>query len=242
VSLKSGSQVRLKKDTGFVQVNFGGGASPTLHPDSDSRWNLVAASAAPFQEDAFLAYRDTIDISGVSMADLSMVNQGSGVIRRGVMGQANLLENLNVIDMHILSLTPLTGDPLPYFAMMFGLPTGRSITDDRLLMVNIQSFKRGQQDSSFTFSQNDASVYGSASTFSSDKIYVYRLVAMYRIAFVTSSGAGPARAPIDPAINGHIFAPATSFAQLVQLKEFDTVATAYAVYRGNELDQTFDNP
>lgn len=240
MSLKSGSDIRLKKETGFLQVDFNSGVAPAISAFSDDGWTVLAANAGALQEDIYCLWQDTIDVSGVQMADLSMVNQGTGVVRRGVHTQASLFENLNIIDMHVVSLVPLNLTAAQWVSMSLGLDSGVPLTDDRLLMVNIASFKRGQQDSSFTFSQNDGAVYGSASTFSNTRLHVYRYVAMYRVAYITASpGPGPTPAPF--AGSGIMTAPNTSVAQLCKLQEFDSVATAYAIYRGNDLQQTFDN-
>jgi len=241
VSLKSGSDIRLKKETGFLQVDFNGDPlnPPTISSFSDDGWTTLASNSAALQEDIYCLWQDTIDVSGVQMADLSMVNQGTGVVRRGIHTQATLYENLNIIDMHVVSLVPLNLTAAQWVSMSLGLDSGVPLTDDRLLMVNIASFKRGQQDSSYTFSQNDGAVYGSASTFSNTRLHVYRYVAMYRVAYIQSTGPGPTPAPI--AGTGIMTAPNTSVAQLCRLEEFNDVATAYAIYRGNELQQSFDN-
>lgn len=240
MSLKSGSDIRLKKETGFLQVDFVSGVAPAISTFSDDGWTVLGANQSPTQEDIACLWQDTIDISGVQMADLSMVNQGTGVVRRGVHTQASLYENLNILDMHVVSLVPLNLTAAEWVFMSLGLDSGLPLTDDRLLMVNIASFKRGQQDASFTFSQNDGAVYGSASTFSNTRLHVYRYVAMYRLPYITSApGPGPTPAPF--AGTGNMTAPNTSIAQLCRLEEFNDVATAYAIYRGNDLQQSFDN-
>ena len=238
MSLKSGSDIRLKKDTDFLQVSFAAGVAPSIASGSD--WSVLDATTTAESQQGYFLWEDTLDITGVQMADLSMVNQGSGVVRRGIVAQGTLYENLNIIDAHVISLVPLNLTSGQWLSLVYGLDANLPLTDDRLLMVNVQSYKRGQQDASFTFSQNDGAVYGSASTFSNTRLHLYRYVAMIRNSYITAS-PGPGPLPVPLAGAGVMQVPSTSFAQLCRLEEFNPVATAYAIYRGNDLQQSFDN-
>lgn len=243
MSLKSGSDIRLKKDTDFLQVSFV--ATPAPVPPtiaSGVEWSVLDATATATSQQGYFLWEDVLDITGVQMADLSMVNQGSGVVRRGIVAQGTLYENLNIIDAHVISLVPLNLSALEWLSLVYGLDRSLPLSDDRLLMVNVQSYKRGQQDASFTFSQNDGAVYGSASTFSNTRLHLYRYVAMIRNSYVSAAGPGAPPTAVNLAGDGVMQVPSTSFAQLCRLEEFNAVATAYAIYRGNEVQQTYDNP
>lgn len=242
MSLKSGDVVPIRKTTDFLQVNFNAGVNPVIA--FGEGWELLAALQSPTQESALCLWSDRIDLAGISAADLSMVNTGTAIQRRGVYNQGGLLENLNIIEAHVVSVSPLNLTVAQWnFLLVFGT-TNAPVTDDRILLIQGNSWKRGQQDTSYTLVNSDTFAYGAASEFSSDRLYVYRVAQFIRTPFtyVDTAGPSPVLIQLPFTTNGFMAIPETQFVQALGLEEFNAVSTAYAIYRGNELQQTYDNP
>lgn len=242
MSLKDGEVVPIRKTTDFLQVNFNAGSDPVIAYGEG--WELLSALSNPIQEQAVCLWSDRIDLAGITAADLSMVNTGTAIQRRGVYTQAGLLENLNIIEAHVVSVSPLNLTPTQWTSLALGLNSSTPITDDRILLIQGNSWKRGQQDTSYTLVNSDTFAYGAASEFSSDRLYVYRVAQFIRTPFtyVDSAGPVPALIQLPFTTNGFMAVPETQFVQALGLEEFNAVSTAYAIYRGNELQQSYDNP
>jgi hypothetical protein len=243
VSLKDGEVVPIRKTTDALQVDF------DVHPTAPvinfgEGWELLSSFSNPIQQQAVCLWSDRIDLAGISAADLSMVNTGTAIQRRGVYTQANLLENLNILEAHVVSVSPLNFTATQWVFLLAGLTSNSPITDDRILLIQGNSWKRGQQDSSYTLVNSDTFAYGAASEFSSDRLYVYRLAQFVRTPFtyVDSAGPVPALIQLPFSTTGFMAVPETQFVQALGLEEFNAVSTAYAIYRGNELQQSYDNP
>jgi len=242
VSLKDGDVVPIRKTTDFLQVDFTAGADPTIN--TGEGWVLLSATSGATQEQAVCLWSDRIDLAGISAADLSMVNTGTAIQRRGVYSQGGLLENLNIIEAHVVSVSPLNLTATQWIFMLLGANGSTPITDDRILLIQGNSWKRGQQDTSYTLVNSDTFAYGAASEFSSDRLYVYRVAQFIRTPFtyVDSAGPVPALIQLPFTTNGFMAVPETQFVQAIGLEEFNAVSTAYAIYRGNDLQQSYDNP
>jgi len=242
VSLKDGEVVPIRKATKFLSVDFTAGVDPSIN--TGQGWSTLLASSSPTTQSILCLWQDEINVAGIQAADLSMINTGTAVARRGLYTQSGLLENLNTIDIHVVSVAPLNWTAAQWNFLVIGYNSNTPITDDRIILIQGQSWKRGQQDASYTMSLADTFAFGGVSEFSTDRLYVYRMVAMYRnsYVYVDTSGPGPGiLTPLPLVGGGAIAVPQTQFVQAVGLEEFNSVSTAYAIYRGNELDQSFDN-
>ncbi len=242
MSLKDGEIVPIRKTTDYLQVDFTAGANPVIA--FGEGWELLSALQSPTQESALCLWSDRIDLAGISAADLSMVNTGTAISRRGVYTQGGLLENLNILEAHVISVSPLNLSNLEWTFLLVSGTTNAPVTDNRILLIQGNSWKRGQQDTSYTLVNSDTFAYGAASEFSSDCLYVYRVAQFVRTPFTYVDAAGPAPALIQLPFttNGFMAVPETQFVQALGLEEFNAVSTAYAIYRGNDLQQSFDNP
>lgn len=242
MSLKDGDVVPIRKTTDYLQVDFNAGVNPNIA--FGENWELLSATQGPTQEQAVCLWSDRIDLAGISAADLSMVNTGTAIQRRGVYVQANLLENLNILELHVVSVSPLNLSAAQWIFMFVGANNRTPISDERILLIQGNSWKRGQQDTSYTLVNSDTFAYGAASEFSTDRLYVYRVVQFIRTPFsyVDSAGPVPALIQLPFSTSGFMAVPETQFVQAIGLEEFNSVATAYAIYRGNELQQSYDNP
>ena len=242
MSLKDGDVVPVRKTTTAMQVDFAPGVAPAIN--FGEGWELLSGVTGPTQQQAVCLWSDRIDLAGITAADLSMVNTGTAIQRRGVYSQGGLLENLNIIETHVVSVSPLNLTAAQWIFLQLGLNNNTPITDDRILLIQGNSWKRGQQDTSYTLVNSDTFAYGAASEFSSDRLYVYRVVQLVRTPFtyVDSAGPSPVLIQLPFTTTGFMAVPETQFVQALGLEEFNAVATAYAIYRGNELQQSYDNP
>jgi hypothetical protein len=240
VSLKSGEVVPIRKTTSFLSVDFNAGVAPSIN--TGQGWKVLQSFAGA-NESILCLWQDEINVAGIQAADLSMINTGTAIARRGHYLQTTLYENLNTIDIHVISVSPLNWSVADWNFLIFGYNANTPMTDDRIILVQGQSWKRGQQDASFTLSLADTFAFGGVSEFSTDRLYLYRMVAMFRNPYVYVDTSGPmgVLTPLPFAGGGVMAVPETQFVQAVGLEEFNSVSTAYAIYRGNELDQSFDN-
>lgn len=77
--------IRLLKTVPAVQVDFGTtGQNPAITnaanlPVQMTGWETVGVFSDPTQQSIQLEWNDTIDIAGVSAADLSLINQGGAI-------------------------------------------------------------------------------------------------------------------------------------------------------------------
>lgn len=235
MSLKSGSKVPLRKVADELQINFNT-AVPTL--DSGENWEVLSAAGTASQQSITCLWQDTIDISGISMADLSMVNLGGMATPMGPPTRAGTGNPQTVIDLCVVSVSPLRLTSSEWLFLALGADNLSGPADRQSMMfLQNRSFET-TAGGGFLMPMLSMTQYAGVTAVNTTRLFCYRFVAAYTLPFFNQTDG----TALPIAFAGIVNPPAMLFQMGVELKEYDAISTAYAVYRGNELQQTYDNP
>lgn len=235
MSLKDGAPVVLNKKTTAPSISL---ANPgaALDAANSPGWTQLTAAASPTQASVTCLWEDKIDVTGIQMADLSMRNLGAA----GICAAPPTKYNQNampktVLDHLVVSATPLELTAAQWLFFTLGyMDLAGPVDMSRVLVSQVNSYEANQNGGFIVPLVGNSSMAG-ATAFSTDTIYVYRHVAAYQTQFF-DSGGNPV--PIPP--NGGVFLPDMEISIGIQLVEFDALSTAYAIMRGNDLQQSYD--
>lgn len=237
MSLKDGSPVVLNKRTTSASISL---ANPgaALDTSSSPGWTQLTAAASAAQASVSCLWEDKIDVSGIQIADLSMRNLGAA----GVTAVPPTKYNQNghpktVFDHVVVSAVPLNLTAAQWLFFTLGNRDLAGPVDMTRILVSQVSQYETNQNGGFVVPMIGQSSMGGAKAFSTDTIYVYRHVAAYQTRIFDMTGA-----PVDVPADGGVFLADMDITIGTQLVEFDTVSTAYAIYRGNDLQQSYDEP
>lgn len=237
MSLKDGSPVVLNKKTTSASIGLGqpGAALDTANSPG---WTQLTASATAVQASVSCLWEDKIDVSGIQIADLSMRNLGAA----GVTAVPPTKYNQNghpktVFDHVVVSAVPLNLSAAQWLFFTLGNRDLAGPIDMGRILVSQVSQYETNQNGGFVVPMIGQSSMGGAKAFSTDTIYIYRHVAAYQTRIFDTMGG---TVPVPP--DGGVFLADMDITIGTQLVEFDTVSTAYAIYRGNDLQQSYDNP
>ena len=236
MSLKDGAPVVLNKKTTSATIGLDNPGA-ALDAANSPGWTQLTAGASPTQSSVTCLWQDKIDVSGIQIADLSMRNLGAA----GICSTPPTKYNQNpmpktVLDHLVVSCVPLnlTAAQWLFFTLGYNDLAG-PVDMNRILVSQVNTYE-ANQNGGFMVPLIGNSSQSGATAFSTDTIYVYRHVAAYQTQFFDSSG-NPV--PVPP--NGGVFIGDMDINIGLQLVEFDAVSTAYAIYRGNDLQQSYDN-
>lgn len=237
MSLKDGSPVVLNKKTTSASIDL---ANPgaALDTTNSPGWTQLTAAAGVTQSSVSCLWQDKIDVSGIQIADLSMRNLGAA----GIVAVPPTKYNQNghpktVFDHVVVSCVPLNLTAAEWLFFTLGNRDLAGPVDMSRILVSQVSQYETNQNGGFVVPMVGQSSMGGARAFSTDTIYVYRHVAAYQTRLFDALGGN---IPVPP--DGGVFLADMDVTIGTQLVEFDTISTAYAIYRGNDLQQSYDNP
>lgn len=240
MSLKDGAPVVLNKKTTYLSIDLANPGASMNTADSHG-WTELVAYATNQQSSVACLWEDKIDVSGIQIADLSMRNLGAA----GICSAPPTKYNQNaypktVVDQLVVSCVPLnlTAAQWNYFALGY-MDLAGPVDMSRILVNQVNTYET-QQNGGFMIPLIGNSSQSGATAFSTDTLYIYRHVIAWQSQFFDANGASQ---PVPPAPNGGgVFIGDMEISIGLQLVEFDAISTAYAIYRGNDLQQSYDEP
>ena len=237
MSLKDGAPVVLNKKTTSNSISL---ANPgaALDTANSPGWTQLSASATPTQSSVSCLWEDKIDVSGIQIADLSMRNLGAA----GICTAPPYKYNQNafpktVFDHLVVSCVPLNLTAAQWVFFTLGSMDFAGPVDMSRILVSQVNTHEANQNGGFVVPLVGNSSQAGATAFSTDTLYIYRHVIAYQTQFFDNTSA-----PVPVPGDGGVFLGDMEINIGMQLVEFDAVSTAYAIYRGNDLQQTYDNP
>lgn len=236
MSLKQGSKIPLRATSTSLSISFN---APQPSISDGPGWRELSAAYTGNQAEIHCLWEDTIDITGIQAADLSMVNLGGTGTPLGPPTRAGTGNPQTVIDVAIVSATPLNLTDTQWLYASLGIERLSGALDrQNILFYQSRSYET-TAGGGFLMPMLASTQYAGATSLSTTRLYVYRVVNAYMLPFYDQV-SGNSITPIPQA--GAIFLPSTLFQIGVELVEYDAISTAYAIYRGNELQQSYDEP
>lgn len=236
MSLKTGSKVPLRTTSTSLSISFN---APQPSISDGPGWRELFAAYTPNQASISCLWEDVIDISGIQAADLSMVNLGGTGTPLGPPNRAGTGNPQTVIDVALVSATPLNLTDTEWLFLSLGIERLSGAVDrQNIVFYQARSYET-TAGGGFLMPMLSSTQYAGATSLSTTRLYVYRIVNAYMLPFYDQVTGNPI-VPIPQA--GSIFLPSVLFQVGVELVEFDAVSTAYAIYRGNDLQQSYDEP
>jgi hypothetical protein len=238
--VKADKTVRLLKTVPPVQVGFTAGSDPvinTISGQNSSGWTVVAASNSPTNELISLTWEDTIDISGISAADLSLINQG-GALTVWRLPACSFPETGSVVFTTYVSVNPIRGTFSERYLYGNSLATPGESQD--WFLATSQTYTRDSTGAGWMnkIAENN---WGTGGIASSNRLFIKCFVQIDRLALYVPG--------VPPAVSGFALfdgAPylidlsPTTIGMMAITAEMDAVQTAAAIYRGNDLQQSYD--
>ena len=237
MSLKDGAPVVLNKKTTFASIDL---ANPgaALDTANSPGWTQLSASAGVSQTSVSCLWEDKIDVSGIQIADLSMRNLGAaGICTTPPTKYNNNAFPKTVLDQLVVSCVPLNLTATQWIFFTLGNMDLAGPVDMSRILVSQVNTHEANQNGGFVVPLVGNSSQAGATAFSTDTLYIYRHVIAYQTQFFDNTSA-----PVPVPGDGGVFLTDMEISIGIQLVEFDAVSTAYAIYRGNDLQQTYDNP
>ena len=238
--MKADKTVRLLKTVPPLQVDFTAGANPTLGTitgQSQSGWTLVAAADSSTEQSASLTWEDEIDISGISAADMSLINQGGAlaICRPPIV---TIPELAAAVFTTYVSVNPIRGTFAERANYGNSLATPGESQD--WFLATSQTYTRESTGAGYATKIAECN-WGTGGIASSTRLFVKCFVSIVRSPiYVAGIPPNPSGfAPFDGGNYVFNFSP-TTIGMMAITAEMDAVQTAAAIYRGNDLQQTYD--
>lgn len=239
--MKADKTIRLLKTVPPVQIGFNAGANPvinTISGQSSSGWTAVSASNSATNELIQLTWEDEIDISGISAADLSLINQG-GALARCRLPACGFPETGSVVFTTYVSVNPIRGTFAERYLYGNSLNTPGESQD--WFLATSQTYTRDSTGAGWMTKVSEDN-WGTGGIASSTRLFVKCFVQVDRLAiYVAQPGAPGAYSQFDAGAHA-LDIPPTTIGMMAITAEMDSVQTAAAIYRGNDLQQSYDNP
>ena len=239
--MKADKTVRLLKTVPPVQISFNAGNDPAISPisgQSSAGWSVVSASNSATNELIQLTWEDEIDIGGISASDLSLINQG-GALARCRLPACGFPETGSVVFTTYVSVNPIRGTFSQRYLYGNSLNTPGESQD--WFLATSQTFTRDSTGAGWMtkVSENNWGTGGIANT---TRLFVKCFVQVDRLAiYVAQPGAPGAYSTLLPGALP-LDIPPTTIGMMAITADMDAVQTAAAIYRGNDLQQSYDNP
>lgn len=232
--MKAGQDKAIKTLTPFVGLDFTGGTPPI---PTNSNYTTIGSGTTPHGDYIQLLHTEKISVAGIQVEDFSMKSVATAVVPMATMAKQETGHPIDVRDIHIVSTTPLVDQINTLAALNFGFYDSAPIDMTRVLLCSITDFA-SDPGGGFNLLNRGSSAWGGATSFSTDLLYVYRLmiVAMRPFYNPATSLPYPIAGP-----QGFLAIPQTMVVAGVKLEDYDAIQTAFSLYRANDLQQTFDN-
>lgn len=237
--MKADKTVRLLKVVPPVQIGFTAGTDPvvnTISGQSSAGWSVVGASNSATNELIQLEYEDEIDISGISAQDLSLINQG-GALATCRLPACQFPETGSVVFTTYVSVNPIRGSFVERYLYGNSLNTPGESQD--WFLATSQTYTRESTGAGWMTKVSENN-WGTGGIASSTRLFIKCFVQIDRLAiYVAQPGAPGAYCLFDPNPQVLDLSP-TTIGMMAITAEMDAVQTAAAIYRGNDLQQTYD--
>ena len=239
--MKADKTIRLLKTVPPVQVEFNAGANPVISAisgQSNSGWTVESASNSATNELIQLTWEDEIDIGGISAADLSLINQG-GALANCRLPACGFPETGSVVFTTYVSVNPVRGTFSERYLYGNSLATPGESQD--WFLATSQTYTRDSTGAGWMTKVAENN-WGTGGIASSSKLFVKCFVQIDRLAiYVAQPGAPGAFCNMASGAQILNLSP-TTIGMMAITAEMDAVQTAAAIYRGNDLQQSYDNP
>lgn len=238
--MKDGKAIRLLKHVPAVQIRFTNDDVPAIEQVPGSfhdkhSWTLVnAGNSTNVLQFAEVTFEDTIDISGLSVADLSLINQGAAIAycRPTIVG---FQEPFSMRVTTYISVNPIRGTFLE--RTLFGNSLASPSESQDWFLASSQTYTREVNQPGYVHKISEDN-WGTGGIANTSRLFVKVFIRMDRQAIVDVAGGG-ALLPFQSAAGNVLTSPMTLAVSAVTA-EMDAVQTAAAIYRGNDLQQTYD--
>ena len=242
--MKADKTVRLLKTVPPLQVEFTAGQNPeigTITGQSQSGWTVDSVFDSAEQQFINLTWEDEIDISGISAADLSLINQG-GALAISRPPACGFPEAGSVVMATYVSVNPIRGTFVERISYGNSLNTPGESQD--WFLATSQTYTRETTGAGFMnkIAENN---WGTGGIASSTRLFVKCFVQVIRVATYlpgdprTVPPTPQAFSPLNPTAAAVNLSP-TTIGMMAITAEMDAVQTAAAIYRGNDLQQSYD--
>jgi hypothetical protein len=240
--MKADKTIRLLKTVPAWQVRFTEQDDPAIEPipgfhGVSSSWKVNNANASAALQNIELIYEDTIDISGLTAADISLINQGGALAycRPTIVGFPELA-SMRITT--YVSVNPVRGT----FAerSLFGNSLHSPSESQDWFLASTQTYARESTAPGYMQKISEDN-WGTGGIASSSRLFVKVFVRLDRSA-IYIAGLGPGSsgyAPFDTLAANVLSSPMT-IGLMAVTAEMDDVQTAAAIYRGNDLQQSYD--
>lgn len=243
--MREDRMVRLLKTVPAFQIDFGPeGQQPALtNPDNlpvqSSGWVVETVVSTSTTQSMIMSWEDTIDIAGISAAELSLINQG-GAVTRCRPPTFDLDGTGTCLFATYVGVNPIRGTSVEraFYGNSLSVP---SESQDWFLATS-QTFTRDSTGAGYMvkISENN---WGTGGIASSTKLFV-KCFAFVTRSVPTIPPAAPGQQTQFGAFRteiGSVNFPPTTIGMMAITAAMDATQTAAAIYRGNDLQQTFDN-
>jgi hypothetical protein len=242
--VKADRTVRLLKTIPGLAIGFLAPGNPTFTTvagtDVNKGWTIESQTGDPTGASIVLSYEDYIDITGIQAAELSLVNMG-GALATASPPSVTFPETGTVAVWTYVSVNPIRGSVTDRTFYGNGL-SSPSESQDWFLASN-QVYTRDSTGGGYMVKTAENN-WGTGGIASSTRLFIKQFVGVTRVALwdIQPPGGGPpAYAPLSTPSEAVLVSPTTIAISCVTA-DLDEVATAAAIYRGNDLQQTYDNP
>lgn len=231
--------IRLLKTVPPLSVNFTDNQNPyfttaTEIETANQGWIQEASAHVAGENATFVAsWEDTIDISGISAADLSLINQG-GAIATCVPPAVTWPETAIAHFVTYVSVAPIRGTYIERINGGNSLATPGESQD--WFLATSQTYARDATGVGY-MSKIAENNWGTGGIASSDRLFIKCYALISRTAIYNA--AGNQYYPLNPA-GFAILTSAQTIGMMTITAEMDAVQTAAAIYRGNDLQQSYD--
>ncbi len=238
--------IRLLKTVPAIQVDFGTtGALPVITntanvPVQMAGWKVVGEFQDTVSQSISLEWEDHIDISGIQAADLSLVNQG-GAITTCRPPTCTFPDLGAALFVTYVSVNPIRGtfNERAFYGNSLSAPTE---SQDWFLATS-QTYTRDSTGAGFMqkISENN---WGTGGIANSNRLFVKCFAFMSRTVLTVppaAAGQPPTDGAFGPATHAINMSP-TTIGMMAVTAELNPVSTAAAIMRGNDLQQSYDNP
>lgn len=233
--MKPGKTKVLTEIFPATAVDFVGGTQPT---QVGGAYEVIGGGTAPHGDFVQLKKVEVLDVSGLQANDLSMTAQGTGVMPIAPYFKTDTGHPIDVRDICIVTTYPVPDTDATVTDINIGDYYRSTIDKTRTLLCSVSDYA-ADPAGGFNLVNRGMSAWSGASSFSTDRIYLYRylIISMRPFYDITTSLPYPIAGS-----QGRLNVPGIFVSSGIELEEFNAVQTAYAVYRANDLQQSFDNP
>jgi hypothetical protein len=232
--VKAGQDRSIRTFTPVDAVDFVGGAQPNL---VSGNYEVIGGGSGIHGDFVQLYHREKISVAGIQAEDFSMTSVATAIVPLATWFKTDTGYPIDVRDIHVITTTPLPDALNTLTALNQGNYDASPIDMTRVLLCSITDYQ-SDPGGGFNLINRGSSAWGGATSFSTDLLYVYRVLIISMRPFYNQTTGTP---HVIGGPQGRLVIPQTMVVAGIKLEDFDAVQTAMSIYRANDLQQTFDN-